>query len=172
MWGRTTAGCARSTPRPARSCGRSNTGAEILAEPLVADGQVYTANGWGVVSAYTTAGKKVWSFTAGDAVYSSPVLADGKVIFGCNNGWLYALDAATGKLAWVNKDAHLRRRIQAVRVERQGLLRRLGPVCALRECQGRQAGLAAAWAKARASPRAPSATTARRTPGRWWPRAS
>ncbi len=81
-----------------------DTGAEILAEPLVDGGKVYTANGMGVVSAYSTAGKKVWSFTAGDAVYSSPVMADGKVVFGCNDGWLYALDAATGKLAWVNKD--------------------------------------------------------------------
>jgi outer membrane protein assembly factor BamB len=80
------------------------TGAEILTEPLVVGGRVYIANGLGVVSAYTTAGKKLWSFTAGDAVYSSPVLADGKVIFGCNNGWLYALDAASGRLAWVNKD--------------------------------------------------------------------
>jgi len=81
-----------------------NTGAEILAEPLVAGGKVYSANGLGIVSAYTTAGKNVWAFRAGDAVYSSPVLAEGKVIFGCNNGWLYAVDAATGKLAWVNKD--------------------------------------------------------------------
>ncbi len=80
------------------------TGAEILAEPLVDGGNVYTANGLGVVSAYTRAGKKVWSFTAGDAVYSSPVKADGKVIFGCNDGWLYAVDAASGKLAWVNKE--------------------------------------------------------------------
>jgi outer membrane protein assembly factor BamB len=81
-----------------------DTGAEILAQPLVAGGKVYSANGLGLVSASTTAGKKVWSFTAGDAVYSSPVLAEGKVIFGCNNGWLYAVDAATGALAWVNKD--------------------------------------------------------------------
>jgi len=81
-----------------------DTGAEILAQPLVAAGKVCTADGLGAVSAYTTAGKKVWTFTAGDAVYSSPVLADGKVIFGCNNGWLYALDATTGKLAWVNQD--------------------------------------------------------------------
>ena len=80
------------------------TGAEILAEPLVAGGKVYTANGLGIVSAYTTAGEKEWSFTAGDAVYSAPVLAEGKVIFGCNNGWLYAVEAATGKSAWVNKD--------------------------------------------------------------------
>lgn len=81
------------------------TGAEILAEPLIAKGTVYTANGLGIVSAYTTSGEKLWSFTAGDAVYSSPVPADGKIIFGCNNGWLYALDAGTGKLAWTNKDA-------------------------------------------------------------------
>lgn len=83
----------------------ADTGAEILAEPLVADGKVFSANGLGTVAAYTTAGAKVWSFTAGDAVYSSPVLADGKVIFGCNNGWLYALDAATGTPAWTNKAA-------------------------------------------------------------------
>ena len=82
----------------------ADTGAEILAEPFVDGGQVYSANGQGVVSAYTKAGTKVWSFTAGDAVYSSPVMADGKVIFGCNDGWLYALDAVTGKPAWVNKD--------------------------------------------------------------------
>ena len=81
------------------------TGAEILAEPLVAGDKVYSANGLGMVSAYTKAGKKVWSFEADDAIYSAPVLAEGKVIFGCNNGWLYALDAATGKEAWVNKDA-------------------------------------------------------------------
>jgi outer membrane protein assembly factor BamB len=81
-----------------------DTGAEILAEPLVDAEKVYSANGMGVLSACTKAGKKVWSFTAGDAVYSSPVMADGKVIFGCNDGWLYAVDATTGKLAWVNKD--------------------------------------------------------------------
>ena len=82
----------------------ADTGAEILAEPLVDGGKVYSANGLGVVSAFSKKGKQVWSFTAGDAVYSSPVMADGKVIFGCNDGWLYAVDAATGKLAWVNKD--------------------------------------------------------------------
>jgi outer membrane protein assembly factor BamB len=82
----------------------AETGAEIVAEPLVAGGKVYTANGLGIVSSYTADGHKAWSFTADDAVYSSPVLAEGKVIFGCNNGWLYALDAATGKLAWIIKD--------------------------------------------------------------------
>jgi outer membrane protein assembly factor BamB len=82
----------------------ADTGAEILAQPLVVQDKVVTANGLGVVSAYTKAGRKLWSFTAGDSVYSSPVMADGKVIFGCNDGKLYALEAATGKQAWVNDD--------------------------------------------------------------------
>jgi len=81
-----------------------DTRAEILAEPLVAGGKVFSANGLGVVTAYSLTGEKQWSFTAPDAVYSGPVMAEGKVIFGCNNGWLYALDAATGKRAWVNSD--------------------------------------------------------------------
>lgn len=82
-----------------------NTGAEILAQPLVDGDRVYSANGLGEVSAFTKAGKKLWTFTAGDAVYSSPVLAEGKVIFGCNDGKLYAVDASAGKQAWVNSDA-------------------------------------------------------------------
>ena len=80
------------------------TGAEILAEPLVAGDRVIAANGLGKVLAFSTAGKKLWEFTAGDAVYSSPVLADGKVVFGCNDGKLYALDAATGAKLWTNED--------------------------------------------------------------------
>ncbi len=81
------------------------TGAEILAEPLIANGMIYTANGLGLVSAYNLAGKRQWSFTADDAVYSSPVIAADKVIFGCNDGKLYALDATNGQLAWVNTNA-------------------------------------------------------------------
>ena len=81
------------------------TGAEILAEPLVANGNVYSANGLGVVAAFSKTGKKLWSFTAADAVYSGPVLSAGKIIFGSNDGKLYALDAATGTRAWNNSDA-------------------------------------------------------------------
>ena len=83
----------------------AGTGAEILAEPLTFGGEVVTANGLGIVSAYSKDGNKLWSFTAGDAVYSSPVFAEGKIIFGCNDGKLYALDASTGKPAWLNEDA-------------------------------------------------------------------
>lgn len=81
------------------------TGAEILAQPLVAGDQVICANGLGLVAAFTKRGEQRWSFTAGDAVYSSPVLVDGKVVFGCNDGKLHALEAATGKPVWTNSDA-------------------------------------------------------------------
>jgi outer membrane protein assembly factor BamB len=83
----------------------AETGAEILAEPLVAEDRVIIANGLGVVSAYSRKGDKLWSFTATDAVYSSPVLAEGKVLFGANDGKFYALDASTGKRDWVNTNA-------------------------------------------------------------------
>ncbi len=82
-----------------------DTGAEILAQPLVAQGKVYVANGLGLVIAYDISGKKQWSFTADEAVYSSPVYADGKVIFGSLSGKLIALDAATGSQVWTNEDA-------------------------------------------------------------------
>jgi len=81
------------------------TGAEIMAQPLVTDSLVITANGNGLVSAYDVKGAPKWQFTAGDSVYSSPVFCDGKVIFGCNDGKLHALDASTGKPAWENADA-------------------------------------------------------------------
>lgn len=42
----------------------------------------------------------VWSFAAGGAVTSSPVVAEGRVHFGSDDGKLYALDFETGALLW------------------------------------------------------------------------
>lgn len=82
-----------------------DTGSEILAQPLVADRRVYVANGIGQVAAYTLGGRRVWTFEADDSVYSSPVFFEGRIIFGCSNGKLYAVDASNGSLAWTNEDA-------------------------------------------------------------------
>jgi outer membrane protein assembly factor BamB len=91
--------------RTGKALWSADTGAEILAEPLVDGGRVFAANGLGTVAAYATSGKRLWSFAAGNAVYSSPIMVNGKVVFGCNNGWLYALDASNGRLAWINTNA-------------------------------------------------------------------
>ncbi|HEV2108846.1 MAG TPA: PQQ-binding-like beta-propeller repeat protein, partial [Thermomicrobiales bacterium] len=41
-----------------------------------------------------------WRFQTGDAVRSSPVMADGVIYVGSNDGSLYALDAETGEERW------------------------------------------------------------------------
>ncbi|HEX9654587.1 MAG TPA: PQQ-binding-like beta-propeller repeat protein [bacterium] len=42
----------------------------------------------------------LWTFAAGDVVESSAAIADGMVYFGSLDGFLYALDFATGELKW------------------------------------------------------------------------
>lgn len=41
-----------------------------------------------------------WQFETGDAVRSSPVIADGTLYIGSNDGFLYALDAVNGTEQW------------------------------------------------------------------------
>ena len=45
-------------------------------------------------------GTKVWEFATGDAVYSSPTVADGLVFVGSMDKKLYALTAANGAKVW------------------------------------------------------------------------
>lgn len=44
--------------------------------------------------------KLKWRFATGDRIVSSPVLADGVLYFGSDDGNVYALDAATGRQLW------------------------------------------------------------------------
>jgi outer membrane protein assembly factor BamB len=45
-------------------------------------------------------GSRVWDFTAGDSVLSTPALADGRLYFGSFDHNVYAVDAASGRLIW------------------------------------------------------------------------
>jgi hypothetical protein len=45
-------------------------------------------------------GREAWRFVAGGRVDSAPTLFQGRVLFGCADGWIYCLDAASGELAW------------------------------------------------------------------------
>lgn len=51
-------------------------------------------------------GKENWRFIAGGEVDSPPTIHDGRALFGCADGWVYCLDAATGELAWRFRAAH------------------------------------------------------------------
>jgi len=73
-----------------------------LSSVTIAEGKVFVAS----VDAHTvhaldaTTGKMVWSFTAGGRVDSPPTIWQGRVLFGCADGWVYCLRATDGALAW------------------------------------------------------------------------
>jgi len=45
-------------------------------------------------------GEEKWRFAVPGRIWSSPIVAEGRVFFGCNDGRLYSLDATTGRLLW------------------------------------------------------------------------
>jgi len=45
-------------------------------------------------------GEKIWKFTAGGRIDSPPTLYEGKVMFGCTNGWVYCLRQDDGEIIW------------------------------------------------------------------------
>jgi outer membrane protein assembly factor BamB len=45
-------------------------------------------------------GKEVWNFVAGGRIGSAPVVHDGLAIFGCHDGYVYAVDLKDGSPAW------------------------------------------------------------------------
>jgi len=64
-------------------------------------GQVLATTRAGDVVALAPDGTRLWSRTLGDGVYGTPAIASGGVCFvGCNDNRLYALDLATGEVAW------------------------------------------------------------------------
>ena len=47
------------------------------------------------------AGAALWTFQTGAPIYSSPVVEAGTVYFGSDDGWLYAIEAASGAVKWM-----------------------------------------------------------------------
>lgn len=73
---------------------------EIKSSALVADGKVIFGDEGGTLWALDVAtGKKLWSFQAEGAISSSPNTAQGLVVFGAYDNFLYALKS-DGTLAW------------------------------------------------------------------------
>jgi outer membrane protein assembly factor BamB len=67
----------------------------------VANGVVYVGSFDSKVYALNAStGAKLWSFTTGNAVYSSPAVANGVVYVGSEDNKVYALNASTGAKLW------------------------------------------------------------------------
>jgi len=74
----------------------------VNATPAVRDGLVYSATSDSArfFALETKTGRLHFNFKAGAQIFSSPALAGDLAYFGVANGFLYAVDAKTGKEAW------------------------------------------------------------------------
>ncbi|HWE45369.1 MAG TPA: PQQ-dependent dehydrogenase, methanol/ethanol family [Caulobacteraceae bacterium] len=84
----------------------------LEATPVVVDGVMYTSGNWGRVYALDAAtGKQLWTFVPEvdgqyaryaccDVVNRGVAIWQGMVYVGALDGWLYGLDAKTGKVVW------------------------------------------------------------------------
>jgi len=73
-----------------------------ISAPVVAEGLAVVAvrEQHRVEALDAATGTRKWSFTAGGRVVTPPTLFGGMCLFGCRDGWVYALRADTGRLAW------------------------------------------------------------------------
>ena len=73
-----------------------------LSPPVIAAGKLFVAavNTHQVHALDAVSGRNLWSFTAGGRVDSAPSIWQGRVLFGCADGYVYSLRAADGALQW------------------------------------------------------------------------
>ncbi len=74
----------------------------ILTPPTVSHGRVYVSvtHTHEVVALDAGNGAELWRFAAGARVDGPPTIYGGLCVFGSADGWLYCLNATSGKLIW------------------------------------------------------------------------
>ena len=84
-----------------------------LTPPVLARGRLYAADkdSHAVHCLDAATGKLLWRYTAGGPVDSPPTINDGRMLFGCTDGWVYCLEAENGALIWRFRAAPRDRRI-------------------------------------------------------------
>ncbi|HEX9372276.1 MAG TPA: PQQ-binding-like beta-propeller repeat protein [Roseiflexaceae bacterium] len=71
----------------------------LIAAPMDGRDNFYVADLSGRLTAISAdSGREIWHFDAGAAIGATPLLADGKLLFGANNGAFYALEARSGRV--------------------------------------------------------------------------
>jgi outer membrane protein assembly factor BamB len=105
---------AAAVPTDLRQSWRAKLGGR-LSPPVIAGGRVFVAaiDAHAVHALDAATGKRLWQHTVGGRVDSPPTVYRGLVLFGSADGYVYALRAADGRLAWRFRAAPLDRRIVA-----------------------------------------------------------
>lgn len=73
-----------------------------LTAPVVAGGRVFVASvdDRRITTLDEQTGRQLWTFAAGGRIDTPPTVHHGNLLFGSNDGWVYCLRVADGKLAW------------------------------------------------------------------------
>jgi len=73
-----------------------------LSAPIIAAGKLFVAavDDYHVLALDEKDGSKVWETAAGGRIDSPPTYYKGSVLFGCADGYVYCLQADSGKLRW------------------------------------------------------------------------
>jgi len=95
-------GCvATRVPTTLKQSWRTSIG-KRLTQPVVAGGKLFVASTDDHTLSILDAasGELMATFIAGGRIDSPPTIANGLAVFGCRDGWVYALRCADGELAW------------------------------------------------------------------------
>jgi outer membrane protein assembly factor BamB len=86
-----------------------------ISSPVVAAGKAYVAatDEDRIVALDAATGGEAWSVLPGGRVDSPPTYHEGLCLVGCHDGWVYALRASDGELAWRTRLAPRERRMVA-----------------------------------------------------------
>jgi outer membrane protein assembly factor BamB len=68
--------------------------------PIAAGDRVFVADRTGGVHAFAADGQKLWSTYAAGPIFYPPTIVRDRLFFGCADGRVYALEAASGNLLW------------------------------------------------------------------------
>jgi len=94
-------GTTATVPAELQPLWEAKLGGDLTA-PVVAGGRAFAASAetHTLFALDEKSGERAWQFTAGGRIDSPPAVAEGRVLLGCADGYVYCLRAADGELAW------------------------------------------------------------------------